>query len=311
MIEEEIYEKIKKYDTIVIFGHVLPDGDCYGSEIGLKDAIKSTFNDKKVYAVGSGLPRLFSRYGEMDVVSNEVISNSLAIALDVANFERIEDQRFNLARDIIKIDHHLFANAYGSIEWIDNSAASCSQMLANFVMKMGMKISPLGAEALLLGLITDSGRFQFSSTSENSFEVASFLLKCGASLKDLYDILYVVEAKDLRYKAYAYQNFVLDGGVSYLVIPFEDSKKYEVSPDYAASQVNLLANIKGYPIWATFAEREDGTVRVELRSSSVSVQPIAVKYNGGGHKQASGCKLEKLSDYKNVVEDLKIAAKEQ
>lgn len=303
-MQDEILEKIKAAKTITIFGHVLPDGDCYGSQIGLKEAIRATFKDKEVFILGSGIPRLFDRYGAMDEVSDEVIANSLALILDVANFERIEDQRYAMAYDKVKIDHHIYANTYGSVEWIDNSAASCSQMIAEFVKENNLAISPLGAEVLLLGLVTDSGRFQYSSTTSKSFDIASYLLLKGANLKELYDNLYVVEEKDLKYKGFVYSNYQLKEGVAYLKIPYSTCVKYEITPDYAASMVNMIADIKGYPIWATFAESENGIVRVELRSSGIPIQPIAVKYGGGGHLQASGCRLESMDMANDVINDL-------
>lgn len=304
MITAKIYEKIRKADIITIFGHVMPDGDCYGSQLGLKEAIKATFLDKQVYILGTGLPRFFADFAEMDNVEDKTIAQSLALVLDVANFERIEDQRYKLAQDIIKIDHHIFANEFGSVEWIDTSSAAAAQMITEFIIEQKMKISKLGAEALFLGIVTDSGRFQYSSTSDRTFAAASFLLAQGINLKRIYDALYIVEEKDLRFKGYVYENYKTCGGVAYIKIPLADSLKYEVTPDYAGGQVNLIANIKGFPIWAAFAEREDGTVRVELRSSGISVQPVAVKFGGGGHRQASGCRIAKLEESENVVEEL-------
>ena len=84
-MEKKIFEKIKANDIITIFGHVQPDGDCYGSQIGLKDAILATFPNKKVYALGSGLPKFFNRISPMDEIDDKTIKNSLAIVLDVAN----------------------------------------------------------------------------------------------------------------------------------------------------------------------------------------------------------------------------------
>ncbi len=310
MAIKKIYDKIEKAESIVIFGHVLPDGDCYGSEIGFKEAIKATFPDKKVYAVGTGLPRFFEILSPMDIIEDEVIKNSLALVLDVANFERIEDQRYKLAKDIVKIDHHIFANEFGSVEWIDTTSAAAAQMITEFIEMNEMKLSKLGAEALLLGMITDSGRFQYSSTSEKTFMMASFLLKYGVDLKKIYDTLYAVEEKDLRFKGYVYSHYITNEGVVYLKVEYKTCAEFDVTSDYAAGQVNLLSNIKGYPIWAVFSEREDGSVRVELRSSGIPVQPVAVKFGGGGHKQAAGCRLDSLNEAEAVVQELIKAVKE-
>lgn len=90
-----------------------------------------------------------------------------------------------------------------------------------------------------------------------------------------------------------------------MVFTKEDLLKQNISKNSAASQVNLIANIKGCFSWVFFAEGEDGMVRVELRSNGHPVQPIAVKFGGGGHLQASGCVLSDIKDYIKVVEELK------
>ena len=89
---KEIWDKISKTKIITIFGHVVPDGDCYGSILGLKNLIKANFPDKEVYALGTGLPKYFDLVGRMDEVDDTIIESSLALILDVANLARIEDQ---------------------------------------------------------------------------------------------------------------------------------------------------------------------------------------------------------------------------
>ena len=104
---EKILEKVKDAKSIVVFGHENPDGDCYGSQVGLKEAILASWPDKKVYITGSGLPFLFSRLGEMDVVSDEIIENSLAFIVDFNIISRSEDKRISTAKEFVKIDHHI------------------------------------------------------------------------------------------------------------------------------------------------------------------------------------------------------------
>lgn len=310
-MEKQIYQKIIENDVITIFGHILPDGDCYGSELGLKEAIKATFPDKKVYALGSGLPNFFERLAPLDVVNDDVIKNSLAIVLDVANVERIEDQRFLTAKDIIKIDHHIFVHKFGSIELVDNDSIACAQIVARIVRVNDMKLSKLGAEALMLGLITDSGRFQYGQTNAETFETAKFLMNHGVQLRSIYDTLYAVELKDIKFKGYVMNSFSTVSGVSFIKYTKDKCDELQVTPDYAASQVNLMANIKGFPIWASFAEKEEGVIRCEMRSAApeYNVQLVAKKYGGGGHIQASGCRVSCFSIVDEIIEDLKLLAK--
>ena len=104
---EELLPIIEKNDSIVIFGHIFPDGDCYGSQIGLRNVLRLNYPNKKVYAVGSGIRRFFKFIDKMDEVKDDVIKNSLAILLDGNDCARMEDPRVTTAKEFIKIDHHV------------------------------------------------------------------------------------------------------------------------------------------------------------------------------------------------------------
>lgn len=306
---EELYksawEKIKNADVITIFGHVIPDGDCYGSELGMKNAILENFPDKKVYALGSGLPRFFSLVGEMDQVDDEVIKNSLALVLDVANIARIEDQRYKLAKEIVKIDHHLLQDHFGDVEIIINDKISCTEIITEMLVKLNIKFGPKTALPLFLGLVTDSGRFLYQPINADTYNLAASLASTGIDIGKLYDVLYEVDEKILRFKGYIFSHYKkTKNGVIYLTIPKEVVHEHDLDYNTCASLVNSVANIKGSPIWVFFSESDNNEVRVEFRSKGVPVQPTAVKFGGGGHLQASGCKLSTLDDYELVVKEL-------
>ncbi len=311
MIEEEIFKKIKQYDIITIFGHVMPDGDCYGSEIGLKEAIKATFPRKEVYAIGSGFSKLIGLLGPLDSVDDEIIKNSLAIVLDVGNKERVEDQRFVSAKEIIKIDHHIFVHKYGNLEFVDEKAIACAQIITQIIKHNKMEITKTGAEALMLGITTDSGRFLYGDTNKETFESASFLMSKGVDLRTLYDTLYTSTLKDVKFKGYILNSFITKGPVCFIKMTLDEIKKLEVDADYAASQVNLMAGIEGFPIWATFVEKNQDLIRCELRSqdTNYNVQLVAKKYGGGGHIQAAGCRVSNFQVVDKLIDDLILLTK--
>lgn len=302
---KEIWKKIEQYDSIVIFGHVNPDGDCYGSQLGLKNAILDNYKDKKVYVLGTGLPQFFDLIGPMDEIEDDVISSSLAIVLDVANMARIEDQRFSLAKEIIKIDHHLFQESFGVIELINNDKIAACEIVAELIIANNGKLSKESARPLFLGIVTDSGRFVYEPTSYETFETVSKLLATGFDFHELYNILYAVDEETLRFKGYIFLNYKkTEHGVAYLKISKETCHEFNVNFNKAASLVNSIGDLKGSPIWVFFAESDEGLVRVELRSKGYSVQPTAVRFGGGGHLQASGCRLESLDQADLVLKDL-------
>ena len=310
-MEKEIYQKIVEHNVITIFGHVMPDGDCYGSQLGLKEAIKKTFPKKEVYILGTGLPFLFERLAPMDKVDDDVVQNSLAIVLDVGNVERVEDQRFLKAKEIIKIDHHIFVHKYGSLELVDEDAIACAQIITRIVKDNNMEITKLGAEALMLGITTDSGRFQYGQTNAETFEAASFLMSKGVDLRSLYDTLYATDLREIKFKGYVLNSFSIRENICYIKMSLEKVRELNVDSDYAASQVNLMAGIKEISIWATFVEKDNGLIRCELRSKSpkYDVQLVAKKYGGGGHIQAAGCRVSSFEEVKKVIEDLLLLSK--
>lgn len=300
-----VWNKIKEFDSIVIYGHVNPDGDCYGSQLGLKRAILDNFENKKVYAVGSGYPRLSSLIGTMDEVDDETIKNSLSIVVDTSNQDRVENQRYKLGLDVIKIDHHLPQEHFGNPELLETSRCSCTELICVMLLANEAKITSKAALPLFLGLVTDSGRFLYQPISKQTYEIAGVLSDTGIDCNALYDALYEVDEKILRLKGYIYVNYKkTKENIAYLVCPKEDLRKLGCDFNLAASQVNAIANIKGCPAWVFFSESESGLVRVEFRSKDINVQTIAAKFGGGGHVHASGCRLDALEDYKYVLDSL-------
>lgn len=300
-----VWNKIKEFDSIVIYGHVNPDGDCYGSQLGLKRAILDNFENKKVYAVGSGYPRLSPLIGTMDDVDDETIKNSLSIVVDTSNQDRVEDQRYKLGLDVIKIDHHLPQEHFGNPELLETSRCSCTELICVMLLANEAKITKEAALPLFLGLVTDSGRFLYQPISKQTYEIAGVLSDTGIDCNVLYDALYEVDEKILRLKGYIYVNYKkTKENIAYLVCPKEDLRKLGCDFNLAASQVNAIANIKGCPAWVFFSESESGLVRVEFRSKDINVQTIAAKFGGGGHVHASGCRLDALEDYKYVLDSL-------
>jgi len=311
MAADLLYRLIQKHDTITIFGHVFPDGDCYGSQIGLKEAIKTTFPDKRVYALGSGYPVFHAKIGGMDAVDEATIAASLALVLDVADSPRVEDQRYAKARHVFKIDHHVPATDFGDDCWIDTTKNAVSEMVAGFVYDHDLKITARGASALALGMITDTGRFSFGKLEAATFHTMGRLVASGADLPMIYDILYERTFASMAFIAYVYDHYEMtSNGVLYCRFSKETLADLGHAAVEASHHVNLLAYVRGYSIWAFFAET-DGGVLAELRSSGPDVQAIAHKYGGGGHVQASGARLKDAGQIDALLNDLDALLKER
>lgn len=302
----DIYKKISEYGTIIIHRHARPDGDAIGSQIGLREAIKQTFPYKKILMTGDMTDR-FAFMGKMDDVKDSDYNQALVFILDSGDEFLISDDRYKSGKYIIRIDHHVPKNLFAHIELINPNEISCSLMIAKMIFATKMRLNSLGAKALFLGLVTDSGRFRYDGLDKETFEIAGKLINYGFDYLDLYNNIYTEELEFVKLRANLTTKFkTTEKGVAYLINTQEEVKQYNVDMfTISRGMVSIMSGIKGIDIWANFTEDVDGKIIVELRcNNKYNVNGIALKYGGGGHKQASGCTLSCNGDIKNVLADL-------
>ena len=305
-----VYQKIKDYQTLIIFGHKRPDGDCYGSQNGLKDIIKSTFPMKSVFVVGEKVDNL-SFIGQMDQIEDDIFPQALAIVVDTATRDRISDSRYKLCKEIIKIDHHIILDNYGDINVVEELIPATCLLITKFLLSNEtLKISLNGATALYTGTITDTGNFRYRGVNAETFHLAGVLLNYGVDTEWIDQNLSVQSLRSLRLKSYVYRSFkVTKNGFAYAVINRMIIKYYNVGYDEAASLVNLLANIKECPVWALII-RYPKDIRVRIRSNGPNINKLAEKYDGGGHHKAAGASLKSWSKMRPFVKDADALVKE-
>ena len=287
---EAIISKIEQYDSIVIFGHLNPDGDCYGSQIALRNILKAKYPQKSIYAVGSGLKKFFDILGEMDFVSDEIISNSLAIVLDSNDLGRLEDQRVHKALDFAKIDHHIdtFSFKEGP-EVIDDKATSTCELIYRFAKENKFEIDFIAASALYLGMMTDTGRFQFANNFVQMFEIVGNLCKLGVDPILLNKTNNMVPEKTLTIKTFVYNHTTIrNDGIVYAFVSKKDRDELGVTSAQICANTSLLGYVINHPIWFVASETDNGGMQCEIRSSMYDVQKIAVHFGGGGHTFAAG-----------------------
>ena len=183
-IYRKIINKIKKHSTIICLRHIDADGDAYGSAMGLAQLIKDNFPQKRVFTDGKNNENL-DFLGKNNQLKKEDYQNSLTIVCDTAGWERIDSQYWELASEKIKIDHHIKGDNYADCEWVDSSYAATCEMIGELAINTKLKVSKETANFLLLGIITDSGRFLYSNTTPRTFQIAAFLLEKRADLNYL------------------------------------------------------------------------------------------------------------------------------
>ncbi len=303
---DNILEQIKNHDTIIIHRHTKPDGDALGSQIGLKHLIKHNFPNKKVFVVGDMTERYsFINDCVMDEIDDSVYSDALAFVLDLSAPHLVSDERYKLAKTTVRIDHHLFIEKFCDIEVTDSSFESCAGLIAYFAKSCNLGLNAQSASALYTGMVTDSGRFRYDSTTSRTFEVASFLLTVPFSLTDIYVNLYADDFEFIKLRA----SFILkinftDKKVAYIYTTKEEMAKLNKDTfTISRGMVNTMSDLKGVDVWVNFTETEDA-VLCEIRSSKYNINPIAVKYGGGGHAKASGATLPNKQTAMALLNDL-------
>ena len=291
-IKLRILSKIREYDTIIISRHKRPDGDSVGSTMGLSGIIKETFPEKRVFLDNTDYSEYVSFLGsEGPRPDDEDYKNALAIVLDTGSVDRISNPRIFLAKEIIKIDHHIFDVPYGDICWIEEERSSVCEMITDFffTFQNELKINKEAAECLFTGMVTDSGRFRFRGTDGNTMRLAGGLLDLGVDSERIYSLLGAEDLNTMFFDAYLTQKIRLtEHGVAYLRVSRALRRRRGISLEDASNTVSLMEHIKGSLIWIAFIENDDGSIRVRLRSRFVEVQKLAAAYNGGGHACASG-----------------------
>ncbi len=305
-MKEKILETIEQYDTIIVHRHVRPDPDAYGSQGGLAAILQVSYPNKKIYAVGLEEPTLhFMR--RLDVIEDEIYKGALVIVCDTANAERICDARYSLGDKLIKIDHHPNEDPYGDLLWVDTTASSCSEMIYEFYLfgkEKGLKMNDEAARLLFAGIVGDTGRFLFPSTTEKTFTYAGDLIHYNFSRTDLFDKMYELDANIIKLNGYILQNFEFQqNGVASVRLTKELLAEYSAKPAEASLLVGSLGNVKGIKAWVFFIEEGD-QIRVRLRSKGPVINGVARKYRGGGHPLAAGASIFSWDEVDEVLKEL-------
>lgn len=303
---QDILNEIKAHQRIIIHRHTKPDGDAIGSQVGLKHIITENFPEKEVYMVGDPAGHYsFIPDSIMDDVPDEQYAEALAIVLDCGGRNLISDERYKNAKRTVRMDHHLFCEAICDTEYVESSYESCCGMVAHLAMECGLTLNPTAAEALYTGMVTDSGRFRYDSTSSRTFQLAAFLLSQPFDTNEIYRHLYAddFEGKKLRAQFTLKVQFT-EHNVAYIYTTLEEVKALNKDIfSLSRGMVGVMSDTRGVDIWVNFTETENG-VLCELRSSRFNINPVAVKYGGGGHAKASGATVADRITAMQMLADL-------
>ena len=315
-IKEQILQKIKDYDRIMLFRHVRNDGDCVGATKGFKRILQLSFPEKEVYLIDSDCSAYLAFLGPEDApVADALYADALGIVLDTASEARISNKKYQLCKEIIKIDHHIPLESYGCLNWVEEERSSCCEMVVDFyeTFRNELKIDRDAATYLYTGMVTDSGRFKYSGVNGDTMRCAGTLLDVGVDTDRLFARLYLEAYEYLKFKAHIYQRMqITENGVAYIYIDRAMQEEFGLSLEQASACVGNLDSIRGCICWIAFIENGDeaGSIRVRLRSRFVHINAIAEKYRGGGHACASGATVYGKEEVDALLADADATVKE-
>ncbi|HEN0721346.1 TPA: bifunctional oligoribonuclease/PAP phosphatase NrnA [Streptococcus agalactiae] len=304
IIFQQILDKIKEYDTIIIHRHMRPDPDALGSQIGLRDIIRHNFPKKKVLATGFDEPTL-AWIAKMDQVTDQDYQGALVVVTDTANTPRIDDERYKKGDFLIKIDHHPNDEVYGDLSYVDTNASSASEIVTDFALSCDLLLSTSAARVLYNGIVGDTGRFLYPATTSKTLKIASKLREFDFDFSAMARQMDSFPFKIAKLQGFIFEQLKIDkNGAACVTLTQEDLKHFDVTDAETAAIVGVPGKIDIVESWAIFVEQSDGHYRVRLRSKSHIINEIAKRHNGGGHPLASGANSYSLEENQAIYQEI-------
>ena len=304
---ESILKEINKADNIVLLAHENPDGDAIGSCLAMGLALKD--QNKNVEIVMPKYPRAFSNLPGTELIKKEGSTKKydLAIALDCATVKLLNGwtNYFEDAKSKIVIDHHSTNAMFGDLNYVDYSAPACAQVLYTMFMYYKWEITQDIGTDLMTGIITDTGGFQYSGTSKETFEIAARLLSVGVNIPKIYKQVFSTctrSSYELKKLALDRLEFLENNKVTFTYITKEDEEKVNAETGDYEGIVNEGKNVEGVEV-SIFIHEIDNGMKVSLRSNDyVNVSNICLMFGGGGHPRAAGVTMQgKVEDIKEMI----------
>jgi bifunctional oligoribonuclease and PAP phosphatase NrnA len=302
---DRIVSHIRAGRHFLVSSHQRPDGDAIGSALGCALALREL--GKQVEVVMDGVPPHFLRpFPAVDEIRVQTVvdwATDGSLIMECSSLDRTGVAGLDRS-PVLNIDHHVGNTRYGAINWIDESAAACTELVFTLIEKLEIALTPAIATHLYLGLLTDTGSFRFSHITPRSFEIARRCVEAGANPQWIASTHYDSSTLGrVRIFGHVLNTMRLDssGRVALLTMTNADAAAAGATYDDTDGLINFPLGVKAIQAVAFFKEAGPDDWRVSLRSKGdVDVGAIARAHGGGGHKNAAGCsargQLSELQD---------------
>jgi len=309
-----VVELIERKQSFMITSHIRPDGDGLGSGLALYWMLRKLGKQATVI-LKDPIPKAYNVLPGSDLVTVSPDVNELYDAAFVMECSDIERPGLPSLKDqfIVNIDHHSTTRSFGNINWIDSTAAAVGEMIYNLCKALGIEVTKEIAECIYTALLTDTGSFHFSNTTERTLKIASELVKRGVEPARISQALFYSNPfSKIRLLGLVLSTIERDetGTVAWVCMSRDMMYDAGASEEDAEGIVNQALSVSEVQVVAFFKELSEGVYRVSLRSKGKSnVAKVAEMFGGGGHRNASGCRIEgDFEDVKTrVIEGLRAA----
>ncbi len=316
-IIQRILDGIRESQTLCVVGHVRPDGDCIGSQLGLALALQN--QGKKVVCWNQDpLPAKLAFLDTHKIYQPPRAGRKFdcVIATDCASFERLGQagEHIKNRKLFINIDHHASNTRYADLNWVSAKQPSTGELIFRLLESANWAVTPPIADCLFAAVSTDTGSFQYPTTRPATFNVASKLVERGADLaKVCHEVYQSYPLSRVRLLKHVYNHFHLthEDRTAYFWLKPADYARTGARPDDSEGLIDHLRAIQPVVVACLFEEIDPGLIRISLRSKSerVDVNLIATKFGGGGHSAAAGARVpgKPLSIQRQVLAAIKKA----
>lgn len=294
----QIAAELKKANTVLLYPHVIMDGDTLGSSIALCIALRKLGKEAYIL-IEDDIPGYLT-FLEKDYCTYDqqiLESPDVSISVDCSDIERFfkRKEKFLTGKRSICIDHHRTNNFFAELNYIDENTAATGEIVFHLIKEMGIAVDVEMAEAIYTAITTDTGNFQYTNTTKTTHLIAAELFEIGIDLEKISVEIY----QNIRHEKLKIMNEVIGtiemvcgGKADIAYVTQEMLQKTGALMEETEGIIEILRNISGVEISAFLKENSENEIKVGLRAKTYGdVSVIAQSFGGGGHKKAAGCTI--------------------
>lgn len=299
-----IANQIKNKDFFYIITHSYPDGDALGSSFALCRALQKMGKHAKVMHENN-LPEKFEFLNQY--IENQTFEPRCVISVDLADTALLEPSLKKFEKNVdICIDHHISNKNYANATFVDSTAAAACEIIYELIKLLGINIDKPIANCLYVGISTDTGCFKYSSTTAHTHLVAAELINSGAEIAEINENIFVIKsAQKIECEKIIYKNleYFCGGKLAITDISTAEMQKIGINDGELDGIASIPISVEGVDLGATIRQKEDGMLKISVRTSkNINSNEFCAYFGGGGHSRAGGFNLKcNIEDAKKLI----------